>query len=77
VTTALQDSALNAFGSMNSAAASPDAATVEAMLPNGPALLLLDELVHPSGNDGLILAQPVSSFASMVQRKGLAMVRLK
>lgn len=35
------------------------------------------ELVLPSGNDGLILAQPVSGFASMVQRKGLAMVRLK
>jgi len=34
-------------------------------------------LVLPSGNDGLILAQPVSGFASMVQRKGLAMVRLK
>ena len=35
------------------------------------------KLVLPSGNDGLILAQPVSGFASMVQRKGLAMVRLK
>jgi hypothetical protein len=34
-------------------------------------------LVLPSGNDGLILAQPMSGFASMVQRKGLAMVRLK
>lgn len=37
----------------------------------------LGYLVLPSGNDGLILAQPVSGFASMVQRKGLAMVRLK
>ena len=36
-----------------------------------------ERLVLPSGNDGLILAQPVSGFASMVQRKGLAMVRLK
>ncbi|MBB5688600.1 hypothetical protein FHS88_000716 [Roseomonas alkaliterrae] len=38
-------SALNAFGPANSAAASPDAATVEAMLPNEPVLILLDELV--------------------------------
>ncbi|WP_287359318.1 DUF499 domain-containing protein [Mesorhizobium sp.] len=38
-------SALNAFGPANSAAASPDAATVEAMLPNEPILILLDELV--------------------------------
>jgi tripartite-type tricarboxylate transporter receptor subunit TctC len=37
----------------------------------------LKELVLPSVNDGLILAQPVRGFASMVQRKGLAMVRLK
>jgi D-alanine-D-alanine ligase len=34
-------------------------------------------LVHPSGIEGLILAQAVSGFASMVQRKGLAMVALK
>ena len=34
-------------------------------------------LVLPSENEGLILAHPVRGFASMVQRKGLAMVRLK
>ena len=34
-------------------------------------------LVQPSGNDGLILAHPARGFASMVQRKGFAMVRLK
>ncbi|MCK1542030.1 ATP-binding protein [Bradyrhizobium sp. 179] len=39
------DSALNAFGSTNSAAASPDSATVEKMLPDEPILILLDELV--------------------------------
>src|SRR5262245_15980707 len=38
-------SGLNAFGPMNSSAASPDSATVEAMLPNEPVLILLDELV--------------------------------
>jgi hypothetical protein len=38
-------SALNAMGVANSAAASPDAAMVEAMLPPGPTLILLDELV--------------------------------
>lgn len=38
-------SALNAFGPMNSAAASPDAAAVEAMLPDEPFLILLDEIV--------------------------------
>jgi Protein of unknown function (DUF499) len=38
-------SALNALGSTNSAAASPDAATVESILPNEPILILLDELV--------------------------------
>lgn len=38
-------SALNALGPMNSAAASPDAATVEAFLPDEPILILLDELV--------------------------------
>lgn len=38
-------SALNGFGTTNTAAASPDAATVEAMLPNEPVLILLDELV--------------------------------
>src|SRR6266567_4002338 len=35
------------------------------------------ELVHPSGIEGLISAQAVRGFASMVQRKGLAMVALK
>ncbi len=34
-------------------------------------------LVHPSGIEGLISAQAVRGFASMVQRKGLAMVALK
>src|SRR6266516_3288290 len=34
-------------------------------------------LVHPSGVEGLISAQAVRGFASMVQRKGLAMVALK
>jgi hypothetical protein len=34
-------------------------------------------LVPPSGIEGLILGQTVSGFASMVQRKGLAMVALK
>ncbi len=38
-------SALNALGSANAAAASPDAATVEAMFPNEPILILIDELV--------------------------------
>jgi hypothetical protein len=38
-------SGLNAFGPANNAAASPDAATVESMLPNEPLLILLDELV--------------------------------
>jgi predicted AAA+ superfamily ATPase len=38
-------SALNALGETNSAAASPDASTIEAMLPPGPTLILLDELV--------------------------------
>lgn len=38
-------SALNAFGPANLAAASPDERTVEAMLPNEPILILLDELV--------------------------------
>ncbi|MDA8256764.1 MAG: DUF499 domain-containing protein [Betaproteobacteria bacterium] len=38
-------SALNALGSANATAASPDAATVEALLPNEPVLILLDELV--------------------------------
>ena len=36
---------LNALGETNSAAASPDAATVDAMLPPEPTLVLLDELV--------------------------------
>jgi hypothetical protein len=39
------DSALNALGPVNSAAASPDASLVEAMLPDEPVLILLDELV--------------------------------
>ena len=39
--------------------------------------LLAKLLVQPSENEGLILAQPVRGFASMVQRKGFAMVRLK
>ena len=34
-------------------------------------------LVQPSGIEGLIVSQPARGFASMVQRKGLAMVRLK
>ena len=34
-------------------------------------------LVLPSENEGLILAQAVRGFASMVQRKGFAMVALK
>lgn len=38
-------SALNTLGSANATAASPDAATVEALLPNEPVLILLDELV--------------------------------
>jgi len=38
-------SALNAFGPTNSAAASPDATTVESILPDEPILILLDELV--------------------------------
>lgn len=37
--------ALNALGETNSTAASPDAQTVEAMLPQEPTLILLDELV--------------------------------
>lgn len=38
-------SALNALGTANAAAASPDDAAVKAMLPPGPVLILLDELV--------------------------------
>jgi hypothetical protein len=38
-------SGLNALGPTNSAAASPDASTVESILPNEPILMLLDELV--------------------------------
>ena len=38
-------SALNALGTANATAASPDAATIEAMVPKGPLLILLDELV--------------------------------
>lgn len=38
-------SALNALGPTNSAAASPDEATVESWLPNEPTLILIDELV--------------------------------
>jgi predicted AAA+ superfamily ATPase len=38
-------SALNALGPANSAAASPDDRSVEAMLPSEPILILLDELV--------------------------------
>ena len=34
-------------------------------------------LVQPSENEGLILAQAVRGFASIVQRKGFAMVALK
>lgn len=37
--------ALNEFGPTNSAAASPDDATVDGMLPNEPILILFDELV--------------------------------
>jgi hypothetical protein len=40
-------------------------------------LVLRQRLVHPSGIEGLISAQAVRGFASMVQRKGLAMVALK
>src|SRR5207237_325542 len=35
----------------------------------------IDRLVQPSGIEGLIVSQPARGFASMVQRKGLAMVR--
>jgi predicted AAA+ superfamily ATPase len=38
-------SALNALGPTNAAAASPDAAMVEGLLPSEPLLILLDELV--------------------------------
>jgi predicted AAA+ superfamily ATPase len=38
-------SALNTLGAANSAAASPDGQAVEAMLPDEPVLILLDELV--------------------------------
>lgn len=38
-------SALNALGATNHPAASPDAETIEKMLPPGPLLILLDELV--------------------------------
>ena len=37
----------------------------------------VNALVQPSENEGLISAQAVRGFASMVQRKGLAMVALK
>lgn len=36
---------MNAFGPTNSVAASPDAATVEKMLPDKPVVILRDELV--------------------------------
>ena len=38
-------SALNALGEANSAAASPNDVAIEAMLPSGPVLILLDEIV--------------------------------
>jgi hypothetical protein len=47
------------------------------LVPESTASPMHPTLVLPSGNEGLILAQPMRGFASIVHRKGLAMVRLK